>query len=116
MLTSLNTFWIIGTLMIIVSIMMVESRKLVHYITFLFIFIILTAAIFILTNAIIIGIAELIIYNGGIVVLLAISISLYPDEEIVKNKFKYIVVIPIILIVLLGLLLYNYNPSLNFSN
>ncbi|MCL4406574.1 MAG: NADH-quinone oxidoreductase subunit J [Candidatus Parvarchaeota archaeon] len=85
----------ISIILIVLALLVTTSKKLVHSIIFLFGFIIMMAAMFIYLDAVFLGIAELIIYNGGIVLLLAIGISLMPDGNIDSKNIKYLVMIPI---------------------
>jgi NADH-quinone oxidoreductase subunit J len=104
-------FFVISAVLIATAAATVESRRLVHYILFLFMFLVTVAALFIYLNAVFLGVAELIIYNGGIVLLLAIGISLMPEGVLQPGDKKYILIIPIIILGLLSVLLLNYNPN-----
>ena len=113
-------FFALSTLLIAISILCVASRRLVHYILFLFLFVVVVSAVFIYLNAVFLSIAELIIYNGGIVVLLAIAIFLMPEGEFSYQDRKYVFMLPLLILVFLSFLLYNSrsNPvtsSLNYS-
>ena len=113
-------FFVISAVLIVSAVAMVESRRLVHYILFLFMFLVTVAALFIYLNAVFLGVAELIIYNGGIVLLLAIGMSLMPEGVLQPGDKKYMIIIPIMILGLLSILLLNYNPNpvnngLNYS-
>ncbi|MCL5101498.1 MAG: NADH-quinone oxidoreductase subunit J [Candidatus Parvarchaeota archaeon] len=95
-------FWVIAAVLVAMAIATIESRRLVHYILFLFLFLVTVAALFLYLNAIFLGIAELIIYNGGIVLLLAIGISLMPEGSIQRDDRKYLVILPLATLALLS--------------
>lgn len=113
----LNTigFWGIAAAIVAMAIATIESRRLVHYILFLFMFLVSVAALFFYLNAIFLGIAQLIIYNGGIVLLLAIGISLMPEGTITRSDKKYLVAIPVLTLGLLSFLLLQYSPMSSAS-
>ncbi len=113
-------FFALSALLVVISMLCVASRRLVHYILFLFLFVIVVSAFFIYLNAIFLSLAELIIYNGGIVVLLAIAIFLMPEGEFSYQDKKYIFILPLLILAFLSFLLYNgrANPvtsNLNYS-
>lgn len=95
-------FWIIAGVLVTTAVATIESRRLVHYILFLFMFLVSIAALFLYLNAIFLGIAELIIYNGGIVLLLAIGISLMPEGSLNRDDRKYLIFIPVAILALLS--------------
>ncbi len=103
-------FLAISGLLVLTAILTIESRKLVHYILFLFMFLVAVAAMFLYLNAVFLGIAELIIYNGGIVLLLAVGMSLMPEGSINPVDLKYVIVIPIVVLGILSFLLLSYSP------
>ncbi len=102
-------FLAISAVLVGTAIMTIESKRLVHYILFLFMFLVTVAAMFLYLNAVFLGVAELIIYNGGIVLLLAIGISIMPEGAINPIDKKYLVIIPIAILGILSFLLLNYN-------
>ncbi len=104
-------FWAISAVLAATAILTIESRKLVHSVLFLFIFLITVAAMFLYLNAVFLGIAELIIYNGGIVLLLAIGITLMPEGSISRTDRKYFIVIPVAVLAALSFLLLKANHS-----
>ncbi len=73
-------FWGISAVLIAMSLLIIESKKVVHYILFLFIFVLAVTSMFLLLNAVFLSVAELVIYNGGIVLILAVSIMLMPES------------------------------------
>ncbi len=103
-------FWIIAAVLVGTAVAVIESRRLVHYILFLFMFLVTVAALFLYLNAVFLGIAQLIIYNGGIVLLLTIGISLMPEGTIRPTDKKYLLAIPIITLGLLSFLLLQHGP------
>jgi NADH-quinone oxidoreductase subunit J len=115
-------FWVLSALLIGMSLVMVlESKRLVHYVLFLFVFLLLVAAMLILLNAVFLSIAELIVYNGGIVLLLAIGISFMPEGTVNKSDAKYLAVIPALVLVLITVILYGasnggVNTSLDYGS
>ena len=104
-------FWAISAVLAATAIFTIESKKLVHSVLFLFIFLITVAALFLYLNAVFLGIAELIIYNGGIVLLLAIGITLMPEGSINGMDKKYLVIIPVAVLAVLSFLLLRANPG-----
>ncbi len=114
-------FLAISVVLVATAIMTIESKRLVHYILFLFMFLVTVAAMFLYLNAVFLGVAELIIYNGGIVLLLAIGISIMPEGAINPIDKKYLIIIPIAILGILSFLLLNYNSvnsstGLNYAN
>ncbi|MCL5016906.1 MAG: NADH-quinone oxidoreductase subunit J [Candidatus Parvarchaeota archaeon] len=114
-------FFALSAVLILFAILIVMSKKLVHSLVFLFMFIISMASMFIYLNAVFLSIAELIIYNGGIVLLLAIGISLMPEGSMGRKGMKYLIFIPVAVIVLLSFLASRYPASqasspMNYSN
>lgn len=104
-------FWSIAAFLVAMAAATIESRRLVHYILFLFLFLVGIAALFLYLNAVFLGVAELIIYNGGIVLLLAIGISLMPEGTITRIDKKYLVIVPLVTLGLLSFLLLQYSPA-----
>ncbi len=94
-------FWSISAVLIALSILIIESKKVVHYILFLFIFVLAVTSMFLFMNAVFLSIAELIIYNGGIVLILAVSIMLMPEGSINPSSKKYIFAVPAIVLAFL---------------
>ena len=108
-------FFALSAVLILFAILIVMSKKLVHSLVFLFMFIISMASMFIYLNAVFLSIAELIIYNGGIVLLLAIGISLMPEGSMGRKGMKYLIFIPVAVIVLLSFLASRYPASQSSS-
>jgi NADH-ubiquinone/plastoquinone oxidoreductase chain 6. len=103
-------FYLISALLVSLAIAMVSTKKLVHSIIFMFMFIVMVAASLLYINSVFLSIAELIIYNGGIVLLLAIGISLLPEGVTANLNYKTVFAIPIVLLAVTSYLLIGY-PS-----
>ncbi|MCL4399520.1 NADH-quinone oxidoreductase subunit J [Candidatus Parvarchaeota archaeon] len=106
-----TVFFILSGFLIFFAAFTVSSKKLVHWILFLFLFLLVVAGMFIYFNAVFLGIAELIIYNGGIVLLLAIGISLMPEESLNRSDLKYLSIIPILTLAIAAYLALFYTKS-----
>ncbi len=97
-------FYAISTLLILMSIAIALSRRLMHSLIFLFFFVVLVSSMFILLAFPFLGVAELIIYNGGIVVLLTVAASLIPEERLGFDRKKILIALPILMIALMLIL------------
>ncbi len=114
-------FLIISGLLIVTAILMVSTRNLIHSLLYMFMFVISVTAMILYLNAVFLGIAELIIYNGGIVLLLAIGISSMPEGAVKKINSKLAFSLPIIILAVTSFLLLkmpsSQSPnSLNYAN
>ncbi|MCL5009427.1 MAG: NADH-quinone oxidoreductase subunit J [Candidatus Parvarchaeota archaeon] len=104
-------FFAISALLIVFSIIIIESKKTVHYVLFLFVFVLGVSSMFLFLNAVFLSIAELIIYNGGIVLILAVSIMLMPEGTISPSGRRYILVVPAAILALLTFLVLRLGPT-----
>jgi NADH-quinone oxidoreductase subunit J len=104
-------FWGISAVLIAMSLLIIESKKVVHYILFLFIFVLAVTSMFLLLNAVFLSVAELVIYNGGIVLILAVSIMLMPESTITPSSRKYIFLVPVAVLAFLVFLIFNIGPG-----
>ena len=100
---------------------MVVTKNLIHSLLYMFMFVISVTAMILYLNAVFLGIAELIIYNGGIVLLLAIGISSMPEGAVKKINSKLSISLPIIILAVTSFLLLKmpsvkYSAVLNYSN
>ncbi len=114
-------FTIISLMLVITALMMVLTKNMIHSLLYMFMFIISVTAMILYLNAVFLGIAELIIYNGGIVLLLAIGISSMPEGRIKRLNSKLAYFLPVIFLGVTSFLLLkmpsnSYNSTLNFSN
>ena len=98
-------FIIISTMLIITALMMVITKNMIHSLLYMFMFVISVTAMILYMNAVFLGIAELIIYNGGIVLLLAIGISSMPEGRINRLNSKLAYTLPIIFLGITSFLL-----------
>ncbi len=105
------TFIIISSLMISDIILILYSKKLIHTIIFLFFFLLMVASIFIVINSVFLALAELFIYNGGIVVLLTLGASIAPDTFEDSKVKLYILLVPAIILLLLSIMAIKFNFS-----
>lgn len=105
------SFVAVSVLIISDLLLIILSKKLIHTIIFLFFFLLMIASLFILLNSVFLAIAELFIYNGGIVILLTLGASIAPDDlENLRLKW-FILLIPIAILVLLLIFTLRYNLS-----
>lgn len=114
-------FLIISGLLIVTAILMVSTKNLIHSLLYMFMFVISVTAMILYLNAVFLGIAELIIYNGGIVLLLAIGISSMPEGVVKKINSKLAFSLPIIILAVTSFLLLKmpssqYPNTLNYAN
>ncbi|MCL4398693.1 MAG: NADH-quinone oxidoreductase subunit J [Candidatus Parvarchaeota archaeon] len=114
-------FLIISALLIATAIMMVATKNLIHSLLYMFMFVISVTAMILYLNAVFLGIAELIIYNGGIVLLLAIGISSMPEGAVKRINSKLSFALPLIILAVTSFLLLKmpsnqYASSLNYSD
>lgn len=114
-------FLIISALLIATAIMMVATKNLIHSLLYMFMFVISVTAMILYLNAVFLGIAELIIYNGGIVLLLAIGISFMPEGAVKRINSKLSFALPLIILAVTSFLLLKmpsnqYASSLNYSD
>jgi NADH-quinone oxidoreductase subunit J len=114
-------FLIISSLLISTAMLMVSTKNLIHALLYMFMFIISVTAIILYLNAVFLGIAELIIYNGGIVLLLAIGISSMPEGAVKKVNSKLSFALPVIVLAVTSFLLLkvpssSHSSSLNYTN
>lgn len=97
------------------------EKKHVFYDLYMFMFVISVTAMILYLNAVFLGIAELIIYNGGIVLLLAIGISSMPEGTVKRINSKLVFSLPIIILAVTSFLLLKmpstqYSTALNYAN
>lgn len=110
-------FWSISAVLIAMSIAIIESKRVVHYILFLFVFVLAVTSMFLFMNAVFMGIAELIIYNGGIVLILAVSIMLMPESTVAPVSKKYLFIVPgIILLFLIAMILHRGTAGVSITD
>jgi NADH:ubiquinone oxidoreductase subunit 6 (subunit J) len=114
-------FLIISVLLISTAILMVATKNLIHSLLYMFMFVISVTAMILYLNAVFLGIAELIIYNGGIVLLLAIGISSMPEGAVKRINSKLAFSLPIIILAVTSFLLLKmpstqYAATLNYSD
>ncbi len=103
-------FYIISILLVSLAILMVSTKRLVHSILFMFMFVVIVATSLLYINAVFLSVVELIIYNGGIVLLLAIGISLLPEGIVENLNYKFVFAVPVIILALTSYLLLRF-PS-----
>ena len=114
-------FLIISALLISTAMLMVSTKNLIHALLYMFMFVISVTAMILYLNAVFLGIAELIIYNGGIVLLLAIGISSMPEGTVKKINSKLSFALPVIVLAVTSFLLLKMpssssSSSLNYTN
>ncbi|EFD92489.1 MAG: NADH-ubiquinone/plastoquinone oxidoreductase chain 6 [Candidatus Parvarchaeum acidophilus ARMAN-5] len=114
-------FIIISLMLIATALLMVSTKNMIHSLLYMFMFVISVTAMILYLNAVFLGIAELIIYNGGIVLLLAIGISSMPEGKVNLLNRKIAYVLPVIFLGVTSFLLLkmpsgSYNSALNYSN
>ncbi|MCL4361897.1 MAG: NADH-quinone oxidoreductase subunit J [Candidatus Parvarchaeota archaeon] len=114
-------FLIISGLLISTAILMVTTKNLIHSLLYMFMFVISVTAMILYLNAVFLGIAELIIYNGGIVLLLAIGISSMPEGTVKRINSKLAFSLPIIILAVTSFLLIKmpstqYSSALNYAD
>ncbi len=114
-------FFIISILLVSMALMMIITRNLIHSLLYMFMFVISVTAMILYLNAVFMGIAELIVYNGGIVLLLAIGISAMPGGLVNKINLKLAIILPILVLAVISFLLLKmpsatYTTTLNYSN
>ncbi|MCL4376617.1 NADH-quinone oxidoreductase subunit J [Candidatus Parvarchaeota archaeon] len=98
-------FLIISGLLVSTAILMVITKNLIHSLLYMFMFVISVTAMILYLNAVFLGVAELIIYNGGIVLLLAIGISSMPEGTVKRINSKLSISLPIIILAVTSFLL-----------
>ncbi len=113
-------FIIISLMLIITALLMVATRNMIHSLLYMFMFIISVTAMILYLNAVFLGVAELIIYNGGIVLLLAIGISSMPEGKINRLNSKLAYALPVVFLGVISFLLLkmpssSYGNTLNYS-
>ncbi len=114
-------FLIISALLISTAILMIITKNLIHSLLYMFMFVISVTAMILYLNAVFLGILELIIYNGGIVLLLAIGISSMPEGAVKRINSKLSISLPIIILAVTSFLLLKmpstrYSTALNYAN
>ncbi|MCL4397195.1 NADH-quinone oxidoreductase subunit J [Candidatus Parvarchaeota archaeon] len=114
-------FLIISGLLITTAVLMVSTKNLIHSLLYMFMFVISVTAMILYLNAVFLGIAELIIYNGGIVLLLAIGISSMPEGTVKRINSKLVFSLPIIILAVTSFLLLKmpstqHSTALNYAN
>lgn len=114
-------FAVISLMLVSTAIMMVATRNMIHSLLYMFMFVISVTALILYLNAVFLGITELIIYNGGIVLLLAIGISSMPEAKINRLNSKLAYFLPIVFLAVTSFLLLKmpgnlYSQQLNYSD
>ncbi len=109
-------FLLTALVMIIEGIAVVMSRRPMHSILFLFLLLLTAAALFIELDAVVLALAELLIYNGGITILLTLAASIEP-EEIRAPRIKPDIILPLVAAVILVFMIstYKFGNVSNFS-
>lgn len=114
-------FFVISALLISTALMMVLARNLIHSLLYMFLFVISVTAMILYLNAVFLGIAELTIYNGGIVLLLAIGISSMPEGKADRIDSKLVFFLPVSVLAVVSFLLLKmpsapYGVTLAYQN
>ncbi|MCL5420524.1 MAG: NADH-quinone oxidoreductase subunit J [Candidatus Parvarchaeota archaeon] len=113
-------FLVISALLIGTALMMVATKNLIHSLLYMFMFVISVTAMILYLNAVFLGVAELIIYNGGIVLLLAIGISSMPEGKVNRINSRLVFLLPLLVLAITSFLLLKmpsapYNSAIDYS-
>lgn len=108
-------FTIISFMLVITALFMVATKNMIHSLLYMFMFVISVTAMILYLNAVFLGIAELIIYNGGIVLLLAIGISSMPEGRVNRLNTKLAYSLPVIFLGITSFLLLKMPGGSNVS-
>lgn len=95
-------FIIVAIFISVFSVMTVTTNKIMRSVTYLLFVLLGTAAIYFLLGYTFLGAVQIMVYAGGVVVLLVFSIFLTKADENLNAGTKIKKVLPILLIVLIG--------------
>lgn len=95
-------FIIVAIFISVFSVMTVTTKKIMRSVTYLLFVLLGTAAIYFLLGYTFLGAVQIMVYAGGVVVLLVFSIFLTKADENLNAGVKKIKMFPILLTILLG--------------
>ncbi|QNL21335.1 NADH-quinone oxidoreductase subunit J [Hyphobacterium sp. CCMP332] len=91
------TFYIIISLISLAALGLILSKQLLHSALFLLVILLVVAAIFILAGAEFLGVAQLIIYVGGILILILFGIIVTQKKKV--QDYSFIAEIPALILI-----------------
>lgn len=95
-------FIIVAIFISVFSVLTVTTKKIMRSVTYLLFVLLGTAAIYFLLGYTFLGAVQIMVYAGGVVVLLVFSIFLTKADENLNAGVKKIKMLPVILTILLG--------------